>query len=197
MKLVGLTGKAGAGKDWCYQTVFRPLGYLQWGFAWPLKQLLIAAGEVTWDEAYVTKPPAVRERLQRFGTEEGRDRFGADYWLRHADAWLKTLASAGVPGVCFTDCRFPNEFDFVRARGGKVVRMVHGAGRHYPLAGTIAAAHSSETAGDACPADSTLLNGAGFKPSTAATILHHDGVLTEAEWTRIWASLPMYPAGSP
>lgn len=182
MRIIGITGKAGSGKDWLANTIRTEvaesgLTYLRYALAWPIKNELIARGECTFDEAHFTKPPRVRDRLQQFGTEQGRNVFGADYWLRHADNWMQLFADQGIDGVVVPDCRFANEIDWVHARGGKVVRMLHGPGRKYPLEGTPFARHSSECAADGVSVDAELVNGVEMTAAGALRRLYEKGVL--------------------
>lgn len=177
MELIGITGRAGSGKDWLGREVLRPAGWVQWAFAWPMKMDLIGRGEMTYAEAFVTKPPAVRDRMQQYGTTDMRGVYGDDVWLREADGWLRLLADTGAAKVYVSDVRFPNEFDFIRARGGKLVRMLHGMGRPYALQDTPMAAHATETAGLAEPVDVEVLNGRWLTPELARRDLRMAGVL--------------------
>lgn len=59
-----------------------------------------------------------RSFLQRYGSEAHRDLFGPDFWVDQMD-WNR---SCDV--LIFTDCRFANEAEAIRARGGEVWRIV-------------------------------------------------------------------------
>lgn len=62
-----------------------------------------------------------REALQLMGTEAGRDVFHPDLWifaLEHKLAMYKDVVIA--------DVRFPNEIDFIRSKGGFIVRVTRG-----------------------------------------------------------------------
>lgn len=157
MRLIGIAGKAGSGKDYLAQQL-RRFGWFKWAYAWPLKQLAVGRG-FSWEDVHLHKPPRVREFLQQFGTEQGRDVYGEDYWVRTTAGFLTSLESENdVHKVVITDVRFPNEAAWIKAQGGVVVRMEHGD-RPYPLAGTPAAAHASETAMDYYPDyDAIIIN---------------------------------------
>jgi hypothetical protein len=154
VKIIGISGKSGSGKDWL-GTVLRDLGYLRWALAWPMKNEAVGGffseeGEIvfpTYDEVHNTKPARIREHLQQRGTEQGWMRFGRDYWLRIADAWLRTLQEEKylehATGIYLTDVRLQHEAEWVRAKGGKLVRLEGRGG----LAGA-AATHISEVALD-------------------------------------------------
>ncbi len=145
MQVLGLSGKAGQGKDAVYEYILRPRGWKRWSFAHPIKAAGVGNG-FSVIEVTETKPPHVRKWLQEYGTEEHRNKYRPDFWIRAASYWMHTLErDLGVRHVVFTDVRFPNEANWIRSQGGKLVRL---QGRPYPLAGTPAAEHPSETALD-------------------------------------------------
>ena len=128
MQIIGISGKAGAGKDWLAGVLGRAAGYKRWSFALPMKAAGFGTG-FTREEVDVTKPPHVRAWLQHYGTEEHRDRYRLDFWLRCADYFLDHLEAQGMADrIVIPDVRFPNEVDWVHARGGKVVVVDHGMG---------------------------------------------------------------------
>jgi hypothetical protein len=177
-EIIGISGKAGSGKDFVGRTVLRPAGFHQWAFAWPMKMLALGQG-ATYEEVFETKPPRVREMLQKIGTEEGWMKYGKDYWLKQTDGWLKTLhENLGINKFYFTDVRFPHEFEWVKNHGGAVVRLVHGD-RAYPLAGTPAAEHSSETALDDYYRqwDLIITNDSAATPASIEWMFRNGGIL--------------------
>lgn len=139
--IVGLTGLAGSGKSTIARelvTVHRavPCSFATW-FKVPAVAWGAPIREVFGPEP---KSPDTRHALQVMGTEEGRDKHGEDFWIRHAEADLYRLARAGVELVVYDDVRFPNECDWILGLGGHVFRLMRdGAG----LTGD-AALHPSE-----------------------------------------------------
>lgn len=87
-----------------------------------------------------------RELLQRLGTEAIRDGL-------HTDAWVMSLFSDYHEKDCWliTDCRFPNEYEYVKLFGGVVVRVFRNG------IGSVNA-HPSETALDGYSFDHVLTN---------------------------------------
>jgi hypothetical protein len=73
-----------------------------------------------WDKVKRDLPEA-RVLLQRMGTEVGRNLFGQDFWVEQA---LAGIARDGGTRYVFTDVRFPQEFDAIRARGGRLWRVM-------------------------------------------------------------------------
>jgi hypothetical protein len=147
VEVIGISGKAGAGKDFVGREVLRPAGFFQWSFAWPMKTTCVGLGH-SFEDVMYHKPPHVREALQRIGTEDGWMKHGRMYWVDQAHAWLRIVSgNFGARRFYISDVRFPHEAEWIRTVGGQLVRVEHGD-RPYPLAGTAAAAHTSETALD-------------------------------------------------
>jgi hypothetical protein len=138
--LIGLHGYPGVGKD-AIANILSAHGYRRLAFADKLRESLLALNPVVlieggrghrlrpvveamgWDTAK-RRIPEVRELLQRFGTEVGRELLGTDVWVDLA------FRDAPPSATVITDVRFPNELAAVRSRGGVVVevrRPGHGA----------------------------------------------------------------------
>jgi len=125
MTVLAFSAKAGHGKDTCariareiaQQEFLTTFGHF--AFAWPLKMRCFAMDDtLTWEQVS-QKPPHVRKLFQEEGTERGRLLYGTDFWLRHADAYLRMVGEAQpeLGGFTNSDSRFPNEVDFCRERG--------------------------------------------------------------------------------
>jgi hypothetical protein len=108
---IGLIGLAGSGKDTAAKALIK-LGYYRMAFADELKDL---AFEFGWNGE---KDEAGRRLLQELGMA-GR-RYFPGIWIQHI-AWK--IAPNGPP-IVFTDVRFQNEANFVRHKGGIIVRIV-------------------------------------------------------------------------
>jgi hypothetical protein len=63
-----------------------------------------------------------RLALQMMGTEAGRNVFHQDLWIYALERKM-----AMYPNVVIADVRFPNEIDFIKSKGGFVVRVCRGA----------------------------------------------------------------------
>ena len=124
MEIIGLSGKAGSGKDYLYQHSLRRCRYKRVAFADHIKVWLIGQGKLSHEEAYGHKAPDVRQLLQQYGTEQGRDVYGEDIWCSTLFAWLRVWESSwGINRFVITDVRFANEVEFIKRRGGKVFRI--------------------------------------------------------------------------
>jgi hypothetical protein len=135
--LVGITGRAGVGKD----TLAGFLGYPTDHFAATLKAMLAAAGlpEPATREAKEAIIPGLgfswRQAAQTLGTEWGR--------ALNPDLWVLLLArrcgASGRPVVTITDVRFENEAALIRKHG----ILCHVDGRETTVQGATAD-HASE-----------------------------------------------------
>jgi hypothetical protein len=165
--LIGLSGYARTGKD-TVAAALREHGYRRASFADVLREAALALDPFVHapDERFTASRyqrlsdviavygweaakdayPDVRRLLQRLGTDVGREIFGQNVWV---DLAMGQVFSGDR--VVFTDCRFPNEADAIRERGGQVWRIERpGFG---PVNG-----HPSETALDGYPFDQYVLN---------------------------------------
>ena len=88
----------------------------------------------------------VRELLQKLGTEAIRNNL-------HENAWVNALMVdyRTTDNWIITDCRFPNEYEYVKKYGGKVIRI------NRPDVSAVNA-HPSETAIDNYDFDGYILN---------------------------------------
>jgi hypothetical protein len=125
-KVVGLTGKAGSGKDHVYLNHLKPLGFMQVSLAWHFKADLIGKGAITFEEAFITKPPQIRTLLQMVGTELGRNVYGQKVWCDTLVAWMDIYNFHwDVNQFVIPDVRFVNEMAFIQDDlGGKVIQIV-------------------------------------------------------------------------
>jgi len=125
IKLVGLCGKAGAGKDSVYESVLKPKGYLRWQMTLHYKTWLVATGRATFEEAFATKPPHVRKILQEEITALRHD-WSESIWLDVFKSWMVSLheiVGVKVAKVAVTDLRFLIEMRGLKALGGKILHI--------------------------------------------------------------------------
>lgn len=160
--LLGITGKAGSGKDTVADYLKANYNFRSVAFAGPLKNGVKAMFNLTDKDLdhplkeqvipYIGKSP--RQLMQLLGTEYGRNLVHEDLWLLLAANQIKKHRDDGY-NVVLTDCRFDNEADFVRYSEGKVIHV------HRPSAGT-SFAHSSEVGVKPCLEDYSLINDSTF-----------------------------------
>lgn len=124
MKLIGLTGPAGCGKDTAGAYLCRKHGFVRYGFADPLKAMLLAIGVDMNDRDGKEKPHPVfgvspRRMAQTLGMDWMRDMICKDGWLRLAEQFIDDEFTP-ANGIVFTDVRFENEAEMIRRRGGAI-----------------------------------------------------------------------------
>lgn len=143
-RLIGLTGKAGSGKDTVADYLKLRHEYMKVAFATPLKNGIKAMLDLTDVDLDHPKKEQViddigkspRQMMQTLGTEWGRNCVNTDLWLILAKRKIDLYHGAGYD-VVITDCRFENEAKFIRDNGGTVVHILRdGAGTPH--------AHASE-----------------------------------------------------
>ncbi|PCJ25619.1 MAG: deoxynucleotide monophosphate kinase [Rickettsiales bacterium] len=140
MRLVGICGYSGSGKS-IAAAALRQDGFHVYPMAQVLKNMLRAFGlseaQVCGDQKAVEldllggKTP--RHAMQTLGTEWGRDLISHDVWLK---AWWTKVKH--IPAVVCDDVRFGNEAEFIRAQGGRIIKI------HRPLGSGALPQHPSE-----------------------------------------------------
>lgn len=124
MQILGISGKAGSGKDFIADNILGPLGFRRWSLAWHFKVWLSSIGKCTYEEAYHTKPPQVRSLLQRAGDNDSQPIYGHLVWCRVAHNWMRCVAEHwGVERFVIPDVRYKHEVAFIQRVGGKVLRI--------------------------------------------------------------------------
>lgn len=134
--ILGLSGYAQVGKDTLGAALVKNYGFTRFAFADALKEVVYRldpwvpdvreesdgserlsslVDRVGWEKAKTNLE--VRRLLQKMGTEAGREVLGQNIWV---DTVLNQI---GDRDAVITDCRFPNEAQAVKDRGGFVVRV--------------------------------------------------------------------------
>lgn len=140
MKIVGITGLAGSGKDTVADFLVERYGYTKMSMAGPLKAGMAAMGfpePINRDDKEKLLPGfpfTWREAAQKLGTDWGR--------ALDPDIWVKAMAMRcrrADDRIVISDVRFDNEAEMIRSLGGKVLHL---AGRAAELGAN--AAHVSE-----------------------------------------------------
>ncbi|WP_454735439.1 deoxynucleotide monophosphate kinase family protein [Cupriavidus necator] len=148
LPLIGITGKAGVGKDTAGAYLDMAHGFSRYAFAKPIKDMLGSLGlhEEFFSDREVKEAviPAYgcsyRHLAQTLGTEWGRS-IHPEFWLQLAKLRYATVNRSGESyGMVVTDVRFENEAQWIREEGGVVV---HIHGRETTVEGA-AAKHVSE-----------------------------------------------------
>lgn len=130
-KLIGITGKAGVGKDTFANYLNEFLEYERYSFAGPLKDaccLLFGwtRHQIDHDRAFkeAVDPRwgfSPRKAMQLMGTEYGRQLLRDDLWVHMAQVRLDETSSNGL---MITDVRFENEAQWIRKNKGLLIHVV-------------------------------------------------------------------------
>lgn len=148
MYLLGITGKARAGKDTAALYFLRHHGYCRAAFAEPLKDMAAALtmdplGYFHHDEFKEQEVPWLgmtrRRVMQIIGNDALKPHFGNDIWSRHMEQRLDGEL-AEEHGVVISDVRFDAEAQMITRRGGFILEIRRDGAA---LTGD-AAAHASE-----------------------------------------------------
>lgn len=140
--LIGIHGKPKAGKDIIADHIIDHYAFTKYGPSYPVKKAAAAMFDVDIKNFYnVDRKEMVdpfwgisyREMAQKVGKESSRDIFGEDIWLRHVSKMMRTIEeqnevyiAKGFPqhcvlGIIMADVRYPNEAQWVRDQGGKMI----------------------------------------------------------------------------
>jgi hypothetical protein len=132
MILIGLTGKAGSGKDTVADALVEHHGFVKMSFAEPIKDAVAALLNVSprkWEDRKWKETPVAslglspRRLAQTLGTEWGREVNGTDFWVLLLEARLKDAGDR----VVISDVRFDNEARWVNDKGGYLLQIERNA----------------------------------------------------------------------
>lgn len=140
--VIGLTGKMGAGKDTVADYLVENYGFTKVGFADALYTAVSTLFDITreqaerfkeegyecywakpseWPKITATHPVTMRQLLQRFGTDVGRDQFSLNLWTVLLE---KRLAADPETDYVIKDVRFDNEakmLTFLDSEDGTII----------------------------------------------------------------------------
>ena len=124
--VIGISGKAGSGKDTLGKYLCEEYRCLHYYFAKPLKEgakIMFNLSEAQIKNKEVPIEPwgiSPRKIYQLLGTEIGRG-IDPNIWIKNAEMFINRH-----PGrtVVITDVRFDNEATFIHNRGGTIINIV-------------------------------------------------------------------------
>ena len=130
VQIIALAGKMGSGKDFLIEKYIIPYiekgcnrRCLQLSFADQLKVNVMTINNVSYNDVYIEKTNITRSLLQKEGTENGRDKYGKDIWIRYLDNWIKIFANRSIDVIIINDLRFLNEYNWLRERNGTIIKI--------------------------------------------------------------------------
>jgi hypothetical protein len=134
MTLIGLTGRAGTGKDTAAAYLCARYGFAQASFADPIRSMvLLMLEEADIDHGWLTVRwlkeaeipelgTSARALMQTIGTECGR-MLNRDIWVNHLQRRLGLPEQPVHDRVVISDVRMFNEAAWVRRQGGTLLRL--------------------------------------------------------------------------
>ena len=121
--LIGITGKAGAGKDTIGDYLVNQKGFKKIALADPIKRLVkdvfVLDDKIVYDRVEREKPLdkwngiSVRKLLQTIGTELFRKNIDESIWVK--SLWYRVEQDKDSNYIV-TDVRFPNEMNFLKEK---------------------------------------------------------------------------------
>ena len=131
MEIYAFMGKQKVGKNYVAEKLFIPVlnksnfkNTIVMAFADQLKVNAIIKENLPYEKAFGDKDLNTRKILQKLGTEEGRNKFGKDIWIRYLDTWIKIYQERGIERVIITDLRFENEYDYLKGKNAKIIKVI-------------------------------------------------------------------------
>lgn len=127
VEIIGVSGKLGSGKNYITENILvnllKPKRTVMLAFADHLKIEVIAKDNVSYERVFIKKDTESRLKLQRRGTEEGRNVYGEDIWINTIAQWMRVFVERGIERIIILDVRFKNEADFIKSIGGTLIRV--------------------------------------------------------------------------
>ena len=133
-EIIGFIGHQGVGKNYISEKILPDIlekkNTLCVAFADHFKITAISKYNADPKKVFGQKDFNTRKLLQKLGTEDGRNVFGKDIWIKHLEAWMDTYASRGIERFIITDLRFKNEIDWAKSVGSKIIK-IHAPDRYH------------------------------------------------------------------
>ena len=135
--LIGITGHLGVGKNFTITNVIIPIlkeldeSYLELSFADQIKVNVMTKNNVAFEDVYVEKTHETRILLQAEGTKNRS--INENIWIEYLDNWSKVHLSRGIKVILISDCRFKNEFDYIKKNNGIIIKVVSPKRNHQRL----------------------------------------------------------------
>jgi hypothetical protein len=147
MILLGVSGKLGVGKNYITEHYIVPklveklsdtnVQYVPYFFSFGTQVKIELYSRDTssfldYNNLFVNKSKDSRTSLQKYATENGRDVYRKDMWIRAIDMWIKVqadnlnvinthLTTKLVPIFVVEDVRFENEYNYIKSNSGILV----------------------------------------------------------------------------
>lgn len=133
MKILGITGHAGHGKDTIADHLCAQWDFRRVSFAEPIDNIITALcgrSKFTMTRDEKENEPiwlglTYRQLAQRLGNEAFKPAFGLDVWVKHfTETQWPYLQAMPQAGLVFSDVRFACEVDRIREEGGMIIKVI-------------------------------------------------------------------------
>ena len=175
VKIIGIAGRAGAGKDTAADYLVRLFGYEKHAFAGPLKR---GVSELFGIPLAVLNDRTLKERedevwgrtprhlLQWLGTDVLRKQISNEFFLV---SMARSIAESDKNRIVISDVRFDDEARFIRQLGGTIIQIKR-PGYENGLSGR-SKAHASEQGISSYLVDRVIFNKEGRKDDLRLSIM--------------------------
>lgn len=135
MKLIGITGLAGSGKDTAAAYLANCHAFTRMAFADPVKEAARVTFGLSYDQTWNPELKNIvvpywdltpRQMFQRLGTDAMQTTFGKSIWVKRL--WMGYDLIRDTDNVVISDVRFEHEALMVRQEGGVIVEVRRGSG---------------------------------------------------------------------
>lgn len=144
VRIIGLLGNKGSGKDTAGTYLVEKYGYKRYAFADPIKEISRHLFNLNDEQLYGDKKEDIDERwnlkprtiFQRIGTEFGqytifnifpelKEKFNTrQLWIYHFNLWLKDEIKKNKNiNIVITDVRFGHEIEEIKKHGGEIIKI--------------------------------------------------------------------------
>jgi hypothetical protein len=208
MKIIGITGKAGSGKDTFARYMQTRLAVLLGdgsfppieSFAYPIKagvstmfsipmESLEARSEKEEIKVFGDNTKASpRVLMQTLGTEWGRNVVSEDIWIDLLRSRIETCYLSAPTAVIITDVRFKNEAEWIKDQGGTLIEIARKG-----LKGS--GIHSSEDGVDLIP-DYTVFNSSSLSDLENVALYLSHILFTPSKPNSLWVKGGSVEAGA-
>lgn len=129
MQIIGISGKAKAGKDLLFSSMQED-GWVKASFAAELKARVRRDFNLTEEHTDGVLKDVKLERLNWFSPRELMIDYGTGLFRKYdSNYWVSRAFNLGDGKFAFTDVRFPNEADAIKKNGGRLIRLERHASR--------------------------------------------------------------------
>lgn len=162
--LIGITGRAGAGKTTAAEYIASHYYFNMYAFADPIKDGVAAmfGGDIGYAQGEAKEAvipwlgKSSRQLQQLLGTEWGRNMVHPDLWINLAKREWDRIQARTANGLVIGDVRFDDEAKWIKDEGGYILHL--GRASHAPVA-----SHISEQGIDPQYIDVMLQNGTSLQ----------------------------------